>query len=412
MKLRALVGWFTTSPQNHLLQLSGSSREKLKIMICVAGKNEIGVYGLQLLLKNFPNEDIRVICNSTDKGFDTWQPSLLKAANDRGVKVISLEDCYDIGNLVFLSLEFNKIVDPVKFKDASLYNIHFSNLPAYKGMYTSAMPLLNGESESGVTLHEIDSGIDTGNIIDKIIFDIETDDTARDLYRKYLDYSKVLLEKNLSNIVYGKTISKPQPSIGSSYYSLKSIDYKNLEVNLNATAQEVKNQIRAYTFPEYQLPKVHGFYVNSADILSKRSSSKSGELISTSEQKINISTNDYDLSLFRDKTYELFEAASSNNAALAEECLEYGANINARRENGWTPTIVSCYNGSLEVLLLLIKKGADINLPNYKGTTPLMYAMSFYELSKEKTLFDTLVKYGADTEMVDIFSKTIKIDLD
>ena len=43
--------------------------------------------------------------------------------------------------------------------------------------------------------------------------------------------------------------------------------------------------------------------------------------------------------------------------------------------------------------LLLIKKGADINLPNYKGTTPLMYAMSFYELSKEKSVFDTLIKF-------------------
>ena len=379
-----------------------------KIIVCLAGKNEIGVYGLQLLVKNFGNENIRVVCNSTDEGFDTWQPSLLKAAIQSKVKVISLNDCYDINNLVFLSLEFNKIVDPKKFKDASLFNIHFSNLPAYKGMYTSAMPLLNGESEGGVTLHEIDSGIDTGNIIDQITFDIESEETARDLYRKYLDYSKVLLEENLSDIVFGKTISKPQLSIGSSYYSSKSIDYKNLEVNLNATAQEIKNQIRAYTFPEYQLPKVHGFYINSADILSKRSSSKSGELIKTSEQKINISTIDYDLSLFRDKTYELFEAASSNNIALAEECLEYGANINARIKNGWTPTIVSCYRGSLEVLLLLIKKGADINLPNYKGTTPLMYAMSFYELSKEKSVFDALIKSGADTEILDFYSKTIK----
>lgn len=379
-----------------------------KVIICVAGKNEISIFGLKLLVKNFGNENIRVVCNSTDEGFDTWQPSLLKAAIDGGIKVISLEDCYDISNLVFLSLEFDKIVDPKKFKDACLYNIHFSNLPSYKGMYTSAMPLLNGESESGVTLHEIDSGIDTGNIIDKIIFDIEAEETARDLYQKYSDYSKVLLERNLNNIVYGKTISKPQSSIGSSYYSSKSIDYKNLEVSLKATAEEIKNQIRAYTFPEYQLPKVHGFYINSADILPKRSSSKSGELISTSEENIIISTIDYDLSLFRDKTYELFEAASSNNIVLAKECLKYGANINARIQNGWTPTIIACYKGSLEVLMLLIKKGADINLPNYKGTTPLMYAMSFYELSKERSVYDALIKYGADTEMLDFYSKTIK----
>lgn len=68
-------------------------------------------------------------------------------------------------DLIFISLEFDKIVNPDLFKDARLYNIHFSLLPSYKGMYTSAIPILNGEEMVGVTFHEIDKGIDTGNII-------------------------------------------------------------------------------------------------------------------------------------------------------------------------------------------------------------------------------------------------------
>ena len=74
---------------------------------------------------------------------------------------------------MFISLEYHRLIDPLKFVTSKLYNPHFSLLPAYKGMYTSALPLLNDEKDAGVTLHHIDSGIDTGDIIDQIIFPIE-----------------------------------------------------------------------------------------------------------------------------------------------------------------------------------------------------------------------------------------------
>ena len=53
-------------------------------------------------------------------------------------------------------------------------------------MYTSCLPILNGETITGVTLHKIDSGIDTGYIIKQKVFKININDTARDLYLKYL----------------------------------------------------------------------------------------------------------------------------------------------------------------------------------------------------------------------------------
>lgn len=378
-----------------------------KIIVCLAGKNEIGVYGLQLLIRYLGKENIRVICNSTDEGFDTWQPSLLKAAIESEVQVTSLEDCYDIDNLVFLSLEFNKIVDPNKFKDATLFNIHFSNLPSYKGMYTSAMPLLNGEVKSGVTLHEIDSGIDTGNIIDKIIFEIESEDTAKDLYIKYLYHSKSLLERNLSNIISGNISSKPQSSIGSSYYSSKSIDYKNLKVNLNATAKEIKNQIKAFTFPEYQVPKIHGYYVNFVEILNEKSVEKSGSLLKFEKTKIFISSLDYNMILYIDLNAELFKSVTSNNMSKVLDCIEFGANINLRNGRGWTPLIIASYNGAVDLIKVLIKSGADINKSSYKGTTPLMYAMAHYEKSKDRSAFDMLIEFGADKELRDIRNYSI-----
>jgi len=55
--------------------------------ICLAGKNEIAVYGLNLLLEYVSKENLCVLCNATDDGFDTWQPSLLRAAIENNVEV-------------------------------------------------------------------------------------------------------------------------------------------------------------------------------------------------------------------------------------------------------------------------------------------------------------------------------------
>ena len=56
----------------------------------------------------------------------------------------------------------------------------------------------------------------------------------------------------------------------------------------------------------------------------------------------------------------------------------------------------------------LIKSGADIDKSNYKGTTPLMYAMTFYEKSKQRLAFDTLIEFGANKELRDMRHNSIE----
>lgn len=143
----------------------------------------------------FSKENIFVVINKTDSGVNLWQKSLKKYALDNNIKIKTLEDCYDIKDLIFFSLEFDRIIKTEFFKTKKMYNIYFSLLPAYKGMYTSALPIINGEKYSGVTLHKIDNGIDTGDIIDQIKFEIDLNDTARDLYLKYIENSFILFKK-------------------------------------------------------------------------------------------------------------------------------------------------------------------------------------------------------------------------
>lgn len=164
-------------------------------MIVVAGKNNIAVRAVDYLIDN-DFSDIAVVCNQTDNGNDGWQRSLMNFARKNNIKIIDLHQAYQISK-VFISLEFDKIVRPGLFQKASIFNIHFSDLPKYKGMYTSVFPILNGENYGGVTLHEIDFGVDTGDIIDQIIFPIESSYRARDLYREYLQYAYTLFIKNI-----------------------------------------------------------------------------------------------------------------------------------------------------------------------------------------------------------------------
>ena len=156
-------------------------------------------------------------------------------------------------------------------------------------MFTSALPLINGEKETGVTLHKIDAGIDTGDIIDQIKFQIKDSDTARDIYYKYLRHSKKLLAVNLHKILKDEVSAYPQPAKGSSYYSKNSIDFKNLKIELSATAEQIKNQIRAYSFPEFQVPKIHGYFVNSSKITEVKSTKKFGSIISVNPSFLVIS---------------------------------------------------------------------------------------------------------------------------
>ena len=150
--------------------------------LCIGGKNNITVNVLEYARTAFP--DVRIVCipDRCDDGVNKWQRSVIDYCKNTGIEIVSLEDVYEIEDLVFVSTEFDRIIKPEKFKSSNLYNIHFSLLPKYKGMFTSVLPILNGDEKSGVTFHRIRAGIDTGEIIDQLSFEIKHDWNSLDLY--------------------------------------------------------------------------------------------------------------------------------------------------------------------------------------------------------------------------------------
>ena len=240
--------------------------------ICIAGRNSIAVNAIKFLLEEvkFLKEKLSVLCNKTDNGIDTWQPSLMKFSINNGINISSIGELYNINDLIFISLQFDRIIKPNYFKSNYLYNFHFSLLPKYKGMYTSVFPLLFGDDKSGVTLHYIDEGIDTGDIIAQKEFNIALNDTSRDLYLKYLKFGYELFKENITSIINCNIISHKQSNIKSTYFSKNSIDFKNIKIDLRKTSFQIHNQIRAFIFKEYQLPSINNKKIIKSVLTSEK----------------------------------------------------------------------------------------------------------------------------------------------
>lgn len=120
---------------------------------------------------------------------------------ENDVEILQLQDVYTLSDLLFLSCEFDSIIKPEKFRSNELYNIHFSLLPKYKGCHTSVLPILWGDIFTGVTLHKIRSGIDTGEIIDQQKVDILENDNSLDLYKKLIQSGTDIAIRNLDKLL-------------------------------------------------------------------------------------------------------------------------------------------------------------------------------------------------------------------
>jgi methionyl-tRNA formyltransferase len=274
-----------------------------KKVICIAGKYQVACEALRYLVKSklFLKENICALL-SAEKINIYGMENFKNVTAELGVRVLNdISELYKIENLVFFSLEFDKIINPEKFISKELFNIHFSKLPTYKGVLTSVWPLINGDKKSGVTLHKIDKGIDTGNIIGQIEFPIDITDTCRDLYFKYHKYGLELFRKNIKKVLVKHYIEKTQDVYGSTYYSRESINYSELKVNLKQSAYQVHNQVRAFIFNEYQLPMILGFKISKSELTNQRSVKPAGSLVKETKEYLQVSTRDYDLILAKDK---------------------------------------------------------------------------------------------------------------
>lgn len=121
-------------------------------------------------------------------------------------------------------------------------NVHASLLPKYRGGAPIHWAIINGEKESGVTLMEMDAGMDSGAMISKEKVAIDLEDTMGDLEAKLMDASRVLIQRDLGRYLDGQIKAEKQNEDEVTFAPI--IRRKHEKIDFNRDVEDVYNHIR------------------------------------------------------------------------------------------------------------------------------------------------------------------------
>lgn len=151
---------------------------------------------------------------------------------------------------------FGQII-PKKILDMPKYgciNIHASLLPKYRGAAPIQQAVIDGEKESGVTIMRMGTGLDTGDMISKVVVPLDKEQTGGSLFDKLAQAGASLLTETLPSIEDGTASYEVQPEESPTPYAAM-INKKMGLMDFSKSAAELERLVRglnpwpsAYTF--------------------------------------------------------------------------------------------------------------------------------------------------------------------
>ena len=175
-------------------------------------------------------------------GLDVWQPKNLKIENLNLIGNWKLE----IGNCdLGIVAAYGKLIPPEVFnlpKHGTL-NIHPSLLPKYRGPSPIQTAILNGDTETGVTIMRVDEEMDHGDIVAAISYQLSAISSYKEAHDKLAKLGAELLIKTLPDYLAGKI--KPQPQDHSKATFTKKFVTEDGEIKPDDTAKTAYNKICA-----------------------------------------------------------------------------------------------------------------------------------------------------------------------
>lgn len=148
---------------------------------------------------------------------------------------------------LIVTCAYGKII-PKEILDYPKYgciNIHASILPKYRGAAPIQWAMINGDTETGVTLMYMDEGMDTGDIIDTVKCPILKSDDIGTLHDKLSVLGKNILVKNLDNLTT-KNVKRISQNNSDATYS-PMITREMEELDFNNCGKDIINKIRAFS---------------------------------------------------------------------------------------------------------------------------------------------------------------------
>ena len=123
-------------------------------------------------------------------------------------------------------------------------NVHGSILPRWRGAAPIQRSIWAGDAQTGVTIMQMDEGLDTGDMLHKVYCDILPTETSTSLYNKLAELAPSALIDVLDNLENGKFIAEKQDDSQSNYAEKLSKEEAQLDWTL--PAMQLERNIRAF----------------------------------------------------------------------------------------------------------------------------------------------------------------------
>ena len=262
------------------------------------GTPEFAIPSLKVVAKN---TDLKAIFTKEDKvnarGNKIIFSPVKQFGIDNEIEVIQpkkikdekiIEKIKEINPDLIVVVAYGKIL-PKEIIDIPKYgiiNVHSSLLPKYRGASPIHSAILNGDTESGVSIMYIEEGLDSGDVILQESCDILENDTLGTLHDKLKDLGAIGLEKALKLIEDGKVEATKQDESLATF--VKPITKEQTKIDWNNTKEAIFNQIRglnpfpaAHTFNE----KNENIKIYKTEKLDKEYEGKNGQIIDIINKK-------------------------------------------------------------------------------------------------------------------------------
>jgi methionyl-tRNA formyltransferase len=199
-----------------------------------------------------------VVTHAPDPGERQWFASVAELAAAAGVPVITpadvnapevVEQVAKTRPDLLFSFYFRQMMrgELLGVPRLGALNMHGSLLPRYRGRAPVNWVLVNGEKETGVTLHYMDVKPDHGDVVGQRRVAIDRDDTALTLTRKLAEAARELLREVVPLLAEGRAPRVPQQHRASSYFGGRRP--ADGEIDWTRDAEGIRNLVRAVTHP-------------------------------------------------------------------------------------------------------------------------------------------------------------------
>ncbi|EPQ1333696.1 bifunctional UDP-4-amino-4-deoxy-L-arabinose formyltransferase/UDP-glucuronic acid oxidase ArnA [Serratia marcescens] len=219
--------------------------------------HDIGCAGLKALTE--AGYDVQAVFTHTDDpGENNFFSSVARLGAELDLPVYAPEDVNhplwvdrirELQPDVIFSLYYRHMLSDEILSLAPLggFNLHGSLLPRYRGRAPVNWALVNGETETGATLHKMVKRPDAGDIVGQQKVAIADNDTALTLHKKVLEAAQAVLKEQLPKLKNGTATFTKQDESQASYFGRRTA--ADGEILWHKSAKEINNLVRAVTEP-------------------------------------------------------------------------------------------------------------------------------------------------------------------